>query len=135
MIYAVGTQHRASLIAAALTVIKTCSFMENGPGFSDTPRTRFLGTYAAHRFPRGKVSNNGTIDLMATEGYRKEKNWLRPGIKTAHISPITHVRMVIEGMLGSSVLATAARTSGYGESSSSSSSASKSRLGSSKSDE
>ena len=58
--------------------------MEKGPGFSDTPSMHFLGTYAAHISPRRKVSNNGMIDLMATEGYRKEKNWLKHGMKTAH---------------------------------------------------
>lgn len=34
------------------------------------------------------------------------------------ISPITHTRRVLQGISGSSVLATAERTSGYGESSS-----------------
>lgn len=37
---------------------------------------------------------------------------------TAHSKPMTHARIVDTGILGSSVLATADRTSGYGESSS-----------------
>lgn len=57
--------------------------------------------------------------VMFTAGYLKKKNWLTPGIKIAHMMPITQARKVDEGMVGSSVLATADRTSGYGDSSSS----------------
>ena len=58
--------------------------------------------------------------VTLTAGNRKKKNWFIPGMMIAQISPITHVRSEDAGMLGSSVLATAERTSGYGESSSAS---------------
>ena len=47
-----------------------------------------------------------------TLGKRKKKNWFMPGMMTAQIIPITHTRKEDTGMLGSSVLATAERTSG-----------------------
>ena len=53
-----------------------------------------------------------------TEGYRKKKNWFKPGMSTAQQIPINQARNVLTGIVGSSVFATAARTSGYGESSS-----------------
>ena len=55
---------------------------------------------------------------MLIDGKRKKKNWFRPGTTMAHIRPMTQARNVAQGMSGSSVLATAERTSGYGESSS-----------------
>ena len=55
---------------------------------------------------------------MVTDGYRKKKNWSRPGMMIAQMRPTNHARKVAQGMSGSSVLATAERTSGYGESSS-----------------
>jgi len=45
-------------------------------------------------------------------GYRKKRNWLRPGIRIAQKSPIAHARKVSTGISMSSVLETAARTSG-----------------------
>jgi hypothetical protein len=56
---------------------------------------------------------------MVTEGYLKKKNWFTPGIRMAQTSPTTQARNVDEGIEGSSVLETAERTSGYGDSSSS----------------
>lgn len=76
---------------------------------------------------------------MKTEGNRKEKNWFRPEIMIVNRSPVeerdqsilqpcrrpwgggsptVQERMVEAAISGSSVLATADRTSGYGESSS-----------------
>jgi len=52
------------------------------------------------------------MPVIDTDGYRKKKNWLRPGMMIAQITPMTHVRMVATGMVGSSVLATADLTSG-----------------------
>jgi hypothetical protein len=52
------------------------------------------------------------------EGYLKEKNWLTPGRMMAQMRPTTQARKVDEGIVGSSVLATADRTSTYGDSSS-----------------
>src|SRR6266849_104872 len=52
------------------------------------------------------------------EGYLKKKNWFTPGRRTAQMRPTTQARNVDDGILGSSVLATAERTSGYGDSSS-----------------
>lgn len=56
------------------------------------------------------------------------------GMITDHVRPSTQVRNVNTGIDGSSVLATAERTSGYGESSSNSAVWFGSRFGSSKSD-
>jgi hypothetical protein len=47
-----------------------------------------------------------------TLGYLKKKNWFRPGMTIAKMSPIVQARMVETGIEGSSVLATAERTSG-----------------------
>ena len=58
-------------------------------------------------------------ELMVTGGYLKKKNWLTPGMRTAQTRPTTQARMVDDGIVGSSVLAIAQRTSGYGDSSSS----------------
>ena len=62
--------------------------------------------------------NGGLTPVIVTEGKRKKKNWLRPGMMMAQIRPTSHARKVAQGMSGSSVLATADLTSGYGESSS-----------------
>ena len=56
---------------------------------------------------------------MLTEGYLKKKNWFTPGMRTAQMRPTIQARSVDEGIVGSSVLETAERTSGYGDSSSS----------------
>lgn len=50
--------------------------------------------------------------VTVTPGRRKKKNWFIPGRMIAHISPMVHARIVFTGMSGSSVLATADRTSG-----------------------
>lgn len=55
---------------------------------------------------------------MVTAGKRKKKNWFRPGMIIAQTRPMNQALNVPQGMSGSSVLATAERTSGYGESSS-----------------
>ena len=47
-----------------------------------------------------------------TLGNRKKKNWFIPGIIIAQMMPITHTRREDTGIVGSSVLATAERTSG-----------------------
>ena len=57
-------------------------------------------------------------DVMVTAGNLKKKNWFKPGIKMDQKMPMTHARRVEQGISKSSVLATAERTSGYGESSS-----------------
>jgi hypothetical protein len=54
---------------------------------------------------------------MYTVGFLKEKNWLTPGMRTAQMSPTTQARKVDAGIVGSSVLETADRTSAYGDSS------------------
>ena len=50
--------------------------------------------------------------VTVTPGRRKKKNWFMPGRMMAQISPMVHARIVFTGMSGSSVLATAERTSG-----------------------
>lgn len=121
-----------------MIVMRTCSLIENGPGLSDTPKILTLGTTRAHTRMMGKDTNCATIynagtrfrttfreqmmerltPVIVTDGNRKKKNWLRPGIRIAQQIPMNHARNVAHGMSGSSVLATAERTSGYGESSS-----------------
>jgi hypothetical protein len=49
---------------------------------------------------------------MAMEGYLKKKNWFTPGMRIAQMRPTTQARKVDDGIEGSSVLATAERTSG-----------------------
>jgi hypothetical protein len=92
--------------------MRTCSLTVNGPGFIEMPRIFQSGSQAAAARPTGKDSSWATMALMVTDGKRKKKNWFRPGIKIAQARPITHVRKVVTGMSGSSVLATADRTSG-----------------------
>ena len=75
-------------------------------------------------------SDEARTPLMVTEGYLKKKNWLTLASRTAQMSPRTHERTVDAGIVGSSVLGTADRTSGYGDSSSSVSAVA-SKLGSS----
>lgn len=58
--------------------------------------------------------------LTVIEGYLKNRNWFRPGRMMDHTTPMDQARKVHTGMSGSSVFATADRTSGYGESSSAS---------------
>jgi hypothetical protein len=123
-----------------MIMMRACSLIVKGPGLSSTPKSFTLGTYSAQAFPTGKdkswgitcsqgvrlstgpkvASDYGTqTELMDTEGYLKKKNWLIPGRMIAQMRPITQARKVDAGIVGSSVLATADRTSGYGDSSSS----------------
>lgn len=64
------------------------------------------------------VEGNRLTPVIVTLGYRKKKNWSKPGMMIAQMRPTSQARNVAQGMSGSSVFATAARTSGYGESSS-----------------
>lgn len=64
-------------------------------------------------------SHEARTPLIFTEGYLKKKNWLILASRIAQKSPRTHARTVDTGIVGSSVLGTADRTSGYGDSSSS----------------
>ena len=50
--------------------------------------------------------------MTVTEGYRKKKNWFMPGRMMDQMKPMNQARKVFTGMSGSSVLATADRTSG-----------------------
>lgn len=50
--------------------------------------------------------------VTVTVGYRKKKNWFMPGRMIAQRMPIVQARKVLTGMSGSSVFATAERTSG-----------------------
>jgi hypothetical protein len=64
-------------------------------------------------------TKNQRTELMSTEGYLKKKYWFTPEMRIAQMRPSTQARKVDEGIEGSSVLETAERTSGYGDSSSS----------------
>ena len=119
----------------AIIVMSTCSFTVNGPGFRDMPKNFTLGISLAHNRPTGNDNSWATIwvpiqsggmrleerlrtPVTVMEGYRKKKNWFIPGSIIAQARPMHHARIVLTGMSGSSVFATAERTSGYGESSS-----------------
>ena len=118
-----------------MIVMSTCSFTVNGPGLRDMPKNFTLGISLAHNRPTGKDNSWATIWVLfqfgakrlnesprtpvtVMEGYRKKKNWFIPGSIIDHARPMHHARIVLTGMSGSSVFATAERTSGYGESSS-----------------
>ena len=60
----------------------------------------------------GRAGETELTPVTVTPGNRKKKNWFMPGMIIAQMMPITHTRRVETGMLGSSVLATAERTSG-----------------------
>ncbi len=84
--------------------------------------------------PAGSANSCATRAVIWTLGYRIEKNWFKPDISTVNNRPRSHlwrvrieiaqsnemadIRKVFVGIDTSSVFATAARTSGYGESSS-----------------
>jgi hypothetical protein len=70
------------------------------------------------RAPSKRIRNPRT-GVTLTEGYLKKKNWFTPGMMMAQMRPSTQARKVDAGIEGSSVLETAERTSGYGDSSSS----------------
>lgn len=74
---------------------------------SGGPR-RAVRDRASRRFE----STVGLTPVTVTEGYRKKKNWFMPGRMMAQTIPMTQARSVFTGMSGSSVLATAERTSG-----------------------
>lgn len=59
-----------------------------------------------------KTREGQLTEPTVTFGYRKKKNWLRPGMRIAHRMPRNQARRVPAGISGSSVLATAERTSG-----------------------
>lgn len=58
------------------------------------------------------------VSVITGEGHRRVKKRLRQPLRTHIVIPINHMRKVNVGMSGSSVFATEALTSGYGESSS-----------------
>lgn len=91
--------------------------MVKGPGLREIPKIFHPGRYAAHARPMGRDNRTGIMELTPMEGKRKEKYWSNPAHTSAQTSPITHTRSVDASISGSSVLGTAARTSGYGESS------------------
>jgi hypothetical protein len=64
-------------------VLHTCSFTVKGPGLSETPRILTRGMNLAHRRPTGNDSSCATRPLMVTAGYRKKKNWFKPGMMMA----------------------------------------------------
>ena len=63
-------------------------------------------------------SHEARTSVIDKGGFLKLNIWLILGRMTAQISPRNHARKVDAGIVGSSVFATADRTSGYGESSS-----------------
>jgi hypothetical protein len=71
----------------AMMVTKTCSLIVNGPGFKRTPNIEILGTTAAQRRPMGNDKSWATIPVMLTEGYRKKKNWFKPGMMITQKKP------------------------------------------------
>jgi hypothetical protein len=72
----------------------------------------------SHILPAGRAKSCATSAVIDTLGYRIEKNWLSPDIRIVKSTPSSHILKVFVGIETSSVFATAALTSGYGESSS-----------------
>jgi hypothetical protein len=90
--------------------------------------SEYVGARGEQSTSQGEAQGKGKIErkpkrqaatltlVTVTAGYRKKKNWLSPGMIIAQMRPSVHARRVATGMVGSSVFATAERTSGYGES-------------------
>ena len=58
------------------------------------------------------MTGEALTPVTVMEGYRKKKNWFIPGSMIDQTIPMIHARKVFTGISGSSVLATAERTSG-----------------------
>src|SRR5579859_6982046 len=85
-----------------------------------------VGIYRSQKRPTGKDRSCATMDVMTILGRRSESSMLIPEPRVQKIIAMVHIRMVFFGQLklemrhtqdsvGSSLLGTAARTSGYGE--------------------
>lgn len=99
----------------ANTVIITCSFMLNGPGFRlklrPNNRYSFVGKVAAMNFPIGKTAICMRMAEMVSGWVRYMKKVFRK-IKTVHeATPSVHARNVSTGSDGSSVSGTTSATS------------------------
>lgn len=107
-------------------VIKTCSFILNGPGFKEKnqfvngTRTGFDGRYAAISFPSGSTRICAETDEIDRGFWLYAKNWFTKASKTHDIDPRTHIRNVNAGRVGSSVGGTVSLTCSIGLSLSSS---------------
>ncbi|PON59619.1 hypothetical protein PanWU01x14_158310, partial [Parasponia andersonii] len=104
--------------------MSTCSFMLNGPGFSETwptPGTRndAAGRTRSMKWPMGRVATWTEITDMTRGSVRYMKKVLRKERRTQEARTRAHIRKVHTGRVGSSWLDTVSRTSSIGETSSS----------------
>lgn len=107
--------------------------MFQGPGLKDHEYPNvvnvLVGRIRSNSLPAGRAMSWATRAVIVTEGsgmrvresqyvkslgdlHLSEKNWFMPEINTVNSKPRNHMRNVFVGIVGSSVLATAARTSG-----------------------
>lgn len=112
--------------ALAKMVMRTCSLILNGPGFSEKVRSPNPGirnlvvgsTFARNR-PTGRAATWTVIWVMTSGSVRYAKNWLRKERVQHERMPSNHIRKVHTGREGSSVIGTVRRTSSIGDSSAS----------------
>eukprot|EP00262_Sarcandra_glabra_P009239 TRINITY_DN2332_c0_g1_i2.p2 TRINITY_DN2332_c0_g1~~TRINITY_DN2332_c0_g1_i2.p2 ORF type:complete len:135 (+),score=11.69 TRINITY_DN2332_c0_g1_i2:409-813(+) len=101
-------------------VIKTCSFILNGPGFNvishlvPLKNTRSV-MVRAMRCPRGTTAICADIEVIERGSLRYQKNWLRNESRIHDKVPRTHIRNVRTGSVGSSVIGTVNATCLIGE--------------------
>lgn len=83
-----------------MMVMRTCSFMVNGPGFSENEnpvRGTFiglLGSVAAMSFPIGSTAIWAETVERLSALFRNPKNWFTNDRMTHEASPRTHVLKV-----------------------------------------
>ena len=122
--------------ALAKMVIRTCSFMLNGPGLRvnshGRPRKKApSGSAAAMRRPNGSTAICAETAVMVSGSLRYPKKALRKESPAQDTVPSIHIRNVSTGVAGSSPTGTVSATCSIGEESSSSSSSPASRSSSS----
>ena len=104
----------------AKMVIRTCSFMLNGPGFNvNSQRVPLKNTLsvnvAAIRCPIGTTAICADIAVMDSGSFRYQKNWFKKDSSTHERVPSTHMRNVKQGIVGSSPVGTVNATCSMGE--------------------
>lgn len=82
------------------TVMRTCSFMLNGPGLKNWD----LGMAFSMILPMGILSNWTTRGEICMAFRLYQKNWLTKPIRQAKMMARDHIRKVLTGSVGSSVL-------------------------------
>lgn len=99
----------------AIIEISICSFWLNLPGLRlyRTPKSvkPISGRNLSAALPIGKASNWTTVVPRDMLGWRTMNSWLTKATRTTKPIPMTHARIVLTGIAGSSYASTTARTS------------------------